>query len=235
MALIRPESGWGALIERCAREVLARAQLICATEPNRLSFSDIASCRFTTDDIPRALPSLGQYLDLVVKWNQRHDLTAARDSAELVDLFVADAVMLAAATTTLQDWIDIGTGAGAPGLPLRLLQAVSGLTLVEPRTKRTAFLKSVVGTLDLADVEVLRARSEAVAARSHEVSVSRATFAPEIWLPEGARLATQAVWVLLAKGELPVLPGWQAELDVRYVWPLTDVPRRAVRLVPVRR
>lgn len=234
MALKRPDSGWQPLIQRCVEGVLACAQTTRAADTSGLdtSHGEPGRLAFGEGDVARAMPSLSGYLDLVVKWNQRHDLTAARDVAELVDLFVADAAVLGVASTEVQDWVDIGTGAGAPGIPLRLLRPISSLTLVEPRSKRCAFLNSVLGALDLDDVRVLRVRSEAVPDHAHQVAVSRATFAPELWLEEGARLATSAVWVLLAKGETPSLPGWQAELEIAYRWPLTGVQRRALKMVP---
>ncbi len=180
------------------------------------------------------IQQLDVYLAELARWNQRFDLTAARGSEELVDLFVADAVVLAATSSEVQDWVDIGTGPGAPGIPLLLLSPELSLTLVEPRSKRTAFLRTVLGVLGLDQVHVRRERSDALFAGSHDVAVSRATLAPPEWLAEGARIATNAVWVLLARDEAPTLPGWQADIDLRYEWPLTRVARRAVRFVPDR-
>lgn len=179
---------------------------------------------------PLALERLSQYLTLVDTWNARQDLTAARNTDELVDLFVADAAVLAAADPRANGWVDVGSGAGAPGLPLAILRPELRLTLVEPRTKRVAFLRTVVGTLDLA-VEVRRSRSEELPAASFDVAVARATLQPEEWLPEGGRLAREAVWLLLAQAEPPTHPGWRADIDIVYRWPLTGAERRAVRMV----
>jgi 16S rRNA (guanine527-N7)-methyltransferase len=186
---------------------------------------------------PAALDGLARYLVLVDTWNGRHDLTAARDADELVDLFVADAAVIAhaeAAEATPEaqrsTWVDVGSGAGAPGLPLALLRQDAALTLVEPRTKRVAFLRTVIGTLDLA-VDVRRARSEELGPTSFDVAISRATLPPEEWVGEGCRIARRSVWLLLAQAEPPPSPGWRAELDLRYRWPLSGAERRALRLV----
>jgi 16S rRNA (guanine527-N7)-methyltransferase len=181
-------------------------------------------------------PSIGRLLDLVCDWNSRVDLTAARSNEELVDLFVADAAVLARESRG-QDragcrWLDVGSGAGAPGIPLALFLPKLTLTLVEPRAKRVAFLRSALGVLGRPDVQVKRARSEELTGSEHEIASSRATLSPEAWLREGSRLAREAVWVLLAKAELPSLAGWRIDRDVRYRWPLTDVERRALRFVP---
>jgi 16S rRNA (guanine527-N7)-methyltransferase len=168
---------------------------------------------------------------LVRIWNERHDLTAARSNDELVDLFVADAAVLATTASPGERWVDVGTGAGAPGLPLAILRRDLSMTLVEPRTKRVAFLRSAIGTLGV-PMEVERARAQDLAESSFDVAVSRATLPAPEWSREGGRLARAAVWMLLAQAEPPELPRWQPDLDLRYRWPLTGVERRAVRLVP---
>ena len=182
----------------------------------------------------RAVPSLCRYLDLLVEWNQRFDLTAARSEDELVDLTLADALIIAAgalgqaAPPAGETWVDVGSGAGAPALPLALLLPELALTLVEPKSKRVAFLRTASGALSL-NTRVSRARSEEVASGTHAVALSRATLAPDLWLSEGARLATQAVWVLLARAEVPWLEAWEVAGDWEYQWPLTGAERRAVR------
>jgi len=166
----------------------------------------------------------------VIEWNQRIDLTAARSSDELVDLLLADA---AAVVSTAQpareaEWVDVGAGAGAPGLGVALLAPALRVVLVEPKVKRVAFLRSLVGELQLARVRVERARSDDLSDAAFDVAISRATLAPPAWLAEGVRLARGSVWVLLARGEPPASAGHRVLRDLRYVWPLTGAERRAV-------
>ncbi|HTV23516.1 MAG TPA: RsmG family class I SAM-dependent methyltransferase [Polyangiaceae bacterium] len=183
-----------------------------------------------------ALERLGALLDRVAIWNARIDLTAARSERELVDLYLADALVLAvhgaqrtASLPESERWIDVGSGAGAPGLALGLLWPMPELTLVEPRQKRVAFLRNAAGaSAARAPLQVVEGRSQSVAAASHDVAISRATFSPEEWLAEGARLALRQVWVLLARGAAPELAGWSAAPPVDYEWPLTQAPRRAI-------
>ncbi|HEV8245010.1 MAG TPA: RsmG family class I SAM-dependent methyltransferase, partial [Polyangiaceae bacterium] len=125
----------------------------------------------------------------------------------------------------------IGAGAGAPGLVLALLAPELTLTLVEPRQKRVAFLRTALSTLGRSDVRVERRRSQDLASKSAHIAVARATLPPSEWLPEGARLATQGVWVLLAREQPPVLAGYAPDREVEYVWPLAGAARRAVRYV----
>ena len=168
------------------------------------------------------------WLDLVVAWSERVDLTAARDPDTLVDLLLADAALLA--TTELTgSVIDVGSGVGAPAIPLAILQPQLTLTLVEPRERRAAFLRTSCGTLSRPDIKLLRTRSMEVETGVAELAVSRATLPPPLWLREGARLAQRAVWVLLGQDAPPTLTSWHADLDLSYDWPLTGGRRRAVR------
>jgi 16S rRNA (guanine527-N7)-methyltransferase len=183
------------------------------------------------------LPALGArvkeqlcaYCDLAVAWNQRVDLTAARSADELVDLLLADALAISSARPGQagERWFDVGSGIGAPGIPLALLSPLE-MTLIEPRTKRVAFLRTAVGSLARPDITVSRSRSDEFAAASCEVAVSRATLPPPEWLKEGARLATGSVWLLLAKAGVPDLDGRDVLTDLSYSWPLTGAQRRAV-------
>lgn len=180
-----------------------------------------------------ARDQLLRYLDLLLQWGKRHDLTAARSSDELVDLTLPDALVLAWFAGDGQAWADIGTGAGAPGLPLKFLRPDLQVTLVEPRTKRVAFLRTVVGQVNAGSVPVLRVRSDELEPKSYDAVVSRAVLAPQPWLEHGVGLARNDVWVLLAQADAPQLEGYICDVDVTYEWPLTGVSRRALRFVPV--
>ncbi len=181
---------------------------------------------------PQADSTLASRLQLwterVLEWNQRIDLTAARSHDELVDLLLCDAAALArtlGAERTGRTWVDVGSGAGAPGLALSLLLPECRVTLVEPKAKRVAFLRTVLGELGRADVQVLRCRAED-APTGFSDAVSRATLPPAEWLEAGARLARDWVWVLLAQGEAPALAGFRVERELAYQWPLTGAARR---------
>lgn len=177
-----------------------------------------------------ALAQLVSWLDLVVAWSERVDLTAARDADTLVDLLLADAALLASAQLT-GSVIDVGSGVGAPAIPLAILRPTLTLTLVEPRERRAAFLRTSCGTLSRPDIRLLRSRSMEVEAEAAEHAISRATLPPPAWLREGARLAQCSVWVLLGQDDPPSLPSWHSDLDLSYDWPLTGGRRRAVRYV----
>ncbi|MCL2778692.1 MAG: class I SAM-dependent methyltransferase [Polyangiaceae bacterium] len=186
--------------------------------------------------------SIECWLSLLSQWNARIDLTAARSDDEFIDLTLADAAVLAKYISLAVRVVDVGSGAGAPGLALAILRPDLKLTLVEPQRKRASFLRTVIGTLGRRDIELACDRGENLAREVHEpqvkwgkgsgwdVAISRATLKPDAWVPLGLMLAPTA-WVLLARDEPPVALGARIDIDVTYCWPLTGTVRRAVRYV----
>lgn len=180
---------------------------------------------------PHTTDSLVRWLERLMAWNARIDLTAARSSAELFDLMLADAVFLARHIGRGARVVDIGTGAGPPGLPLALLREDLKMTLVESSGKRTSFLRTAVGSAGRADIAILRQRAEDLPERTDwDVAISRATLPPERWLAVAARLVVAGgqIWTLLAKDIPPHHPELAIETDTAYRWPLTSADRRAV-------
>src|SRR5579862_2521492 len=115
------------------------------------------------------VPLVCRLLDLTVSWNQKMDLTAAKSAEELVDLTLADAAALFGHGELAPGavWLDVGSGAGSPGMPLLLFEPRIQLTLVEPLQKRVAFLRTLAGSLGVA-ARVVRGRSEGLSPNSTE-------------------------------------------------------------------
>jgi 16S rRNA (guanine527-N7)-methyltransferase len=177
------------------------------------------------------------WFDLIATWNAKVDLTAARAPEELADLMLADALVLARHEPTGKNVVDVGSGAGGPGLALHVARPDLRVTLLEPLQKRVSFLRTVAGHFgDRAGpgaLRIVRARGEDLASSdpTFDTSLARATLPPEPWLRLGTRLVTRdgAVWVFLARESPPELSGWEVRIDERYRWPLTGAERRALR------
>jgi 16S rRNA (guanine527-N7)-methyltransferase len=188
---------------------------------------------FGSTPAAHVVEGLSTWIALVAAWNARIDLTAARSDDELCDLMLADAAVLARHLPPSARVVDVGSGAGAPGLGVALLRPDLQLTLIEPLQKRVAFLRTVVGSVQLrgARPEVVRGRGEDLVGRPRfTVAISRATLPPAAWLELGAKLAPDGdVWVLLAREEPPTMTGRAVADDLRYVWPLTGAERRVAR------
>jgi 16S rRNA (guanine527-N7)-methyltransferase len=178
--------------------------------------------------------TLFDWLDLLRQWNRKIDLTAARTDDELFDLFIADAVVLHQARLELGPscrWVDVGSGAGAPGLAMAILDPSLRIVLAEPNAKRVAFLRQVIGRLGLKSVAVQRARAEELPRAMADDALSRATFSPETWLEQGLPLTTQRLWMLLARESWQPDSSCTVVYDRSYQWPLTQVNRRVIAVV----
>ena len=107
-----------------------------------------------------ATAALAPYLDLLARWSRRVNLTAAATPEERVALLVAPVAPLA---TALQPGrlLDIGSGNGSPGLVLALLRPDVQATLLEPRTRRWAFLREATRACGRGDIEVRPWRHDA--------------------------------------------------------------------------
>lgn len=105
-----------------------------------------------------------RYQDLLLDWNQRMNLTAVRDPEQIQQRHFLDSLICSLVTGDLNDQllIDIGSGAGFPGLPLKILFPDLKLSLVESIGKKAAFLQTVVDELELSNVTVIAGRAEAL-------------------------------------------------------------------------
>jgi 16S rRNA (guanine527-N7)-methyltransferase len=179
-----------------------------------------------------ARKALRVWLDLLVEWNKKLDLTAARSTDELLDLMLADSLVMAGRIGREASVVDVGSGAGAPGLALAVARPDLRVTLVEPLVKRVSFLRTALGAIGRSDVVVRRARGEDIAGGGEpfDVAISRATLPPAEWLAMADRLASREAWVLLAQGAPPTVPEGarlaRGEI-VPYVWPRTGAARKA--------
>lgn len=99
------------------------------------------------------------YLGLLSKWNRSYNLTAVRDPAVMVRRQLVDSL-------SVSPWLkrgpvlDVGTGAGLPGIPLAIAHPELNFSLLDTNGKKTRFVKQAAGELGLANVEVIRARVE---------------------------------------------------------------------------
>ncbi len=123
-------------------------------------------------------PVFDVYLHELLEWNKKFNLTAITDPAEIKLKHFEDSLsLLQTIQLTDQSLIDIGAGAGFPGIPLKIACPGIKLTLVEATRKKTEFLRHIISVLDLKDVEVLWGRAEELAKdkrESFDIAVSRA-------------------------------------------------------------
>jgi len=120
----------------------------------------------------RQLEQFQIYYEELVEWNKKCNLTSIVDYAEVQVRHFLDSLSVTLALTKEElekpdfNIVDIGTGAGFPGVPLKIILSGPGLVLIESVGKKTAFLQYIVAKLELNNVEVIHGRAEEVARTS---------------------------------------------------------------------
>src|SRR5580658_912474 len=103
------------------------------------------------------------YTSLLLLWNRRISLTSITSPEEIVRTHFAESLLATKTVVKVHGRLaDVGTGAGFPGIPLKMYIPALRLTLIEPNAKKCAFLAEVVRTLELKDVEIIQKRYEDV-------------------------------------------------------------------------
>lgn len=186
------------------------------------------------------------YLAELMKWSRRVNLIA-RDTpeAQVVETHFLDSLTLLPFLDGAGEvhLLDVGSGAGFPGLALACVRPDARCTLCEPRQKRVSFLRHVVRTLGLANVEVVADRVEAQASawqgRFTHIT-SRAVAEPAAFLPLVRPLVTPATRVLLMLARAEGLAGidrlvsgpWRVDAERRFVLPFSGAPRLVAAVLP---
>jgi 16S rRNA (guanine527-N7)-methyltransferase len=170
------------------------------------------------------LQQVRTYLEVLLRWNARINLTAVREPSEILtrhfgeSFFLASSVLKASAGGGV---IDIGSGAGFPGLPLKIFSPTLQVTLIEANNKKATFLKEVIRTLTLTSINVFAGRAEQFTGDADLVTM-RAVEKFEQALPAAARLVRKSGRLALLIGSSQatrareLVPGfkWESPLQI---------------------
>lgn len=140
------------------------------------------------------------YKLLLNKWNKIHNLTGAK-TLQQIDQFIVDAITPITFLPPLKKAMDIGTGAGFPGMILAMALPQTHFTLVEPLTKRSSFLQFVKADLGLENVEVKGVRVEQLPSEPYDLITSRAVTDTGMLLKLSEPFCVKGSLLLFYKGE----------------------------------
>ena len=157
----------------------------------------------TKDDIK--LPdnffyNIQKYKEHLFKWNKIHNMTGAKDE-NTIDEFIYDAVFPVSFLPQVESLMDIGTGAGFPGMILALGLPQTQVTLVEPLTKRASFLQFIKADLGLKNVTVVKKRVEDMEPKVFDIITSRAVTDTKMLLKLSENFRDENSKLLFYKGE----------------------------------
>src|SRR5512142_981863 len=137
-----------------------------------------------------ALPLLERFADRLLAWNRKVNLTRITAPAEVAEKHLVDALLLLPAIAGVRTLLDVGSGAGIPGVPLACARRDLEVTCCDSVAKKVAFVKAVSAELDVS-VRAVAVRATGEPEREKlpraDAVVSRALAEPEAWVPLGAR------------------------------------------------
>lgn len=171
--------------------------------------------KFSHEQVSRFL----RYLSDICKWNKAYNLTAVRTEEDIVLKHFLDSLLyMRALPEGPISVIDVGSGAGFPGIPIKIMRPDITLYLLEPSRKKANFLSHVVRTLGLKDTGVIVERVEALRTPAVDVALTRALFDIRDFWKKASGLVRPGGRLILSKGpkvreELLAVRGQGLELE----------------------
>ena len=184
-----------------------------------------------------AAARMAAHLELVAKWNRVHNLTAVRETEQMVVLHVLDSLSLLPHLGGAKTLLDVGTGAGFPGIPVALARPDIEVTLLDSSRKKCTFLEQAKAELGLENVKVACDRVEsrrpdrgydAVASRAFAELSDFVTQARHLVAPGGRLLAMKGVYPFEEIAKVPA--SHRVARVVELMVPSLDAKRHLVLL-----
>jgi 16S rRNA (guanine527-N7)-methyltransferase len=171
---------------------------------------------------------LATYYELLSRWNQKINLTGLTDPDEAIDRLLLEPLVAARYLPSATAWLmDIGSGGGSPAIPLKLASPGIGLTMVESKARKSAFLREAVRQLDLSLTQVETARYEELLTRPELHDRHDAISIRAVRVQPRALVTLQAF--LRPRGTIMLFRGPDGQADSQPVYP----PLEHVQTVPL--
>lgn len=198
------------------------------------------------------LASISTYIDILQRWNARINLTAIRDPEEMVtrhfgeSFFAAQHLFpkaahagragagFAAGQRSALSVADVGSGAGFPGVPMKLWAPEISLALIESNQKKATFLREVTRALVLTDINIIAARAETLAPSTFDVVTLRAVERFDAILPIAATLVKSSGCLALLVGSAQLAQARSLLPEHQFSDPL-PIPRSTSRVLATAR
>ena len=196
----------------------------------------------------RQIENFYKYMNLLLEWNEKMNLTAITEPNEVILKHFIDSLTIANLIEKDQKVIDVGTGAGFPGIPLSIVKE-ENITLLDSLNKRIIFLEEVINKLELKNIKAIHARVEEFAKNkkereSYDIATSRAVASLNVLLEYLLPLVKVGGICICMKGSnteeieeaknaLKILGG-EIEKIERITLPESDITRNIVIVKKVR-
>jgi 16S rRNA (guanine527-N7)-methyltransferase len=186
------------------------------------------------------------YIEELLRWSPKIDLISQTDPTEVIRKHILDALAVVPHIPEGAAVLDLGSGAGLPGIPLAILLTKSPITLLEARRKRVSFLKTVARDLQLGNLSICEGRAEILAQehslhQAFDVAVTRATWDTKQFLHFAIPFLQRSGLAIIMKGpgnpkehlreELEKCPGFRLKEQRDYSLPFGEEKRKLLIFV----
>ncbi|WP_392566252.1 16S rRNA (guanine(527)-N(7))-methyltransferase RsmG [Utexia brackfieldae] len=205
---------------------MLKNKLVTLLKQNHISITD------------QQISLLISYVKLLDKWNKAYNLTSVRNPEEMLVKHIIDSLVISPHLVG-DDFIDVGTGPGLPGIPLAIINPDKHFTLVDSLGKRIRFLKQVIFELNLTNVEAIQSRIEALTDKKYDGIISRAFASLQDMLNWCEHLPNQTGLFYALKGvypqdEITLLPKhFTVQETVRFDIPEISAERHLIIIKPL--
>lgn len=133
--------------------LLSKQQILSVLNNSKLELRDV---QFSDEMIDR----FQEFCSILQRWNEKINLTSEKDALSILEKHVFDSLQYLRWLDSSHKTLDIGSGAGFPGIPIKIIHPDLDLTLIESQRKRCNFLREVIRSLELDRIEVAEGRAE---------------------------------------------------------------------------
>jgi 16S rRNA (guanine527-N7)-methyltransferase len=176
-----------------------------------------------------AATRLSLYLEELLLWSSRVDLVSQRDPILIIRKHLLDSLAVIPFLPRAAAILDLGSGAGLPGVPLACVQQHIVVNLLEARKKRVSFLKAVKRKLNIPNLQILEGRAEELAEQeglrnAFDIAISRATWNLKVFLQYASPFLHAAGIAIAMKGPHTAADAWLGRLTVNEHFQLKQHP-----------
>ena len=183
----------------------------------------------------RKQDQLSEYANLIKKWNKTRNLVSRNANLEAINEHILDCACLTAHLEE-KNLLDLGSGAGLPGLVLSILDDEKNIKLLEPNQKKISFLTHVQAKLNLRNTIICRERIENLEEISEEIIITRAVMEPKKLLNVISKQKNKNLKIIMMVSK-PIeisYPNWESKFFVSEAQEILGKNRGFLNIIPVK-
>ena len=183
----------------------------------------------------KKLDQLSEYANLIVKWNKTRNLVSRNASLETINEHILDCACLIPHLKE-SNLLDVGSGAGLPGLVVSILDDEKNIKLLEPNQKKISFLTHAQAKLDLKNTTIFKERVENLEEINEETIITRAVMEPKKLLNVISKQKNKNLKIIMMVSEPMEIsyPNWESKFLVSEAQRILDKNRGFLNITPIK-